>query len=122
MTPPRASDTAPRLLLAKSDAPAAHRTAADKSRASLGATSVPRRQESSSALAPRHSHRERPAAWKAIAARECRLSELGPASRRGGEWLWWWGAGSAPWMPGLIWVRDLVGVGDVMVDGSVRVE
>jgi hypothetical protein len=28
---------------------------------------------------------------------------------------------SAPWMPGLIWVRDL-GVGDVMVDGSVRVE
>jgi hypothetical protein len=28
----------------------------------------------------------------------------------------------APWMPGLIWVRDLVGVGDVMVDGSVRVE
>jgi len=27
----------------------------------------------------------------------------------------------APWMPGLIWVRDLV-VGDVMVDGSVRVE
>jgi hypothetical protein len=29
---------------------------------------------------------------------------------------------SAPWMPGLIWVRDLVEVGDVMVDGSVRVE
>lgn len=39
----------------------------------------------------------------------------------GGEWLrslvW-----LAPWMPGLIWVRDLVRVGDVMVDGSVRVE
>jgi hypothetical protein len=29
---------------------------------------------------------------------------------------------SAPWMPGLIWVRDLVRVGDVMVDRSVRVE
>jgi len=28
----------------------------------------------------------------------------------------------APWMPGLIWVRDPVGVGDVMVDRSVRVE
>ncbi len=27
----------------------------------------------------------------------------------------------APWMPGLIWVRDLV-VGDVMVDRSFRVE
>ena len=32
------------------------------------------------------------------------------------------GCWSAPWMPGLIWVRDVVGVGDVMVDGSVRVE
>jgi hypothetical protein len=31
------------------------------------------------------------------------------------------GCRSAPWMPGLIWVRDLV-VGDVMVDRSVRVE
>ena len=27
----------------------------------------------------------------------------------------------APWMPGLIWVRDLM-VGDVMVDRSFRVE
>ncbi len=39
----------------------------------------------------------------------------------GGEWLWlvvWW---FAPWMPGLIWVRDLM-VGDVMVDRSFRVE
>ena len=31
---------------------------------------------------------------------------------------WWW---LAPWMPGLIWVRDLM-VGDVMVDRSFRVE
>jgi len=34
-------------------------------------------------------------------------------------WLvgWWF----APWMPGLIWVRDVM-VGDVMVDRSFRVE
>ena len=32
----------------------------------------------------------------------------------GGSWC-------APWMPGLIWVRDLM-VGDVMVDRSFRVE
>ena len=31
------------------------------------------------------------------------------------------GSSIAPWMPGLIWVRDLV-VGDVMVDRSFRVE
>ena len=31
------------------------------------------------------------------------------------------GSWCAPWMPGLIWVRDLV-VGDVMVDRSFRVE
>jgi hypothetical protein len=40
----------------------------------------------------------------------------------GGEWLWWMVWRGAPWMPGLIWVRDLVVVGDVMVDRSVRVE
>ncbi len=39
----------------------------------------------------------------------------------GGEWLWLVGSWFAPWMPGLIWVRDLV-VGDVMVDRSFRVE
>ncbi len=42
-------------------------------------------------------------------------------SSDGGEWLclvWSW---CAPWMPGLIWVRDLM-VGDVMVDRSFRVE
>jgi hypothetical protein len=38
----------------------------------------------------------------------------------GGEWLRL-GWRLAPWVPGLIWVRDLV-VGDVMVDRSVRVE
>jgi hypothetical protein len=32
------------------------------------------------------------------------------------------GSGIAPWMPGLIWVRDLAWVGDVMVDRSVRAE
>jgi len=31
------------------------------------------------------------------------------------------GSWCAPWMPGLIWVRDLV-AGDVMVDRSFRVE
>ena len=31
------------------------------------------------------------------------------------------GSWCAPWMPGLIWVRDLM-VGDVMVDRSFRVE
>jgi len=31
------------------------------------------------------------------------------------------GSWFAPWMPGLIWVRDLM-VGDVMVDRSFRVE
>jgi hypothetical protein len=36
--------------------------------------------------------------------------------------LWSLEGWSAPWMPGLIWVRDLVRVGDVMVDGSFRVE
>jgi hypothetical protein len=36
--------------------------------------------------------------------------------------LWWSGCCWSPWMPGLIWVRDLVVVGDVMVDRSVRVE
>jgi hypothetical protein len=45
----------------------------------------------------------------------------GPVKCGGGEWLWSLGCWSAPWMPGLIWVRELV-VGDVMVDGSVRVE
>jgi hypothetical protein len=53
--------------------------------------------------------------------RACWLSELGPASRGGGEWLWWMVWRAAPWMPGLIWVRDLA-VGDVMVDGSVHLE
>lgn len=38
-----------------------------------------------------------------------------------GEWLWLVGSWFAPWMPGLVWVRDLV-VGDVMVDRSFRVE
>ena len=39
----------------------------------------------------------------------------------GGEWLCLVGSWCAPWMPGLIWVRDLM-VGDVMVDRSFRVE
>ena len=40
---------------------------------------------------------------------------------RGGEWLWLVESWFAPWMPGLIWVRDLM-VGDVMVDRSFQVE
>jgi hypothetical protein len=36
-----------------------------------------------------------------------RLSELRPVSSRGGEWLCWSVCRSAPWMPGLIWIRDL---------------
>src|SRR3954468_2937569 len=40
----------------------------------------------------------------------------------GGEWLCSLAGASAPWMLGLIWVRDPAGVGGVMVDGSVRVE
>jgi hypothetical protein len=35
--------------------------------------------------------------------------------------LWWVVLRWCPWVPGLIWVRDL-GVGDVMVDGSVHLE
>ncbi len=35
--------------------------------------------------------------------------------------MWLVGSWFAPWMPGLIWVRDLM-VGDVMVDRSFRVE
>ncbi|HME02972.1 MAG TPA: hypothetical protein VKG38_08055, partial [Solirubrobacteraceae bacterium] len=38
----------------------------------------------------------------------------------GGEWFWLVVRWFAPWMPWLIWVRDLM-VGDVMVDRSFRV-
>ncbi len=44
----------------------------------------------------------------------------GPCQAQGGEWLLSVEGWSAPWMPGLIWVRDSVRVGDVMVDGSFR--
>jgi hypothetical protein len=52
----------------------------------------------------------------------CAYLNWGLRQGLGGEWLCSLLFSSAPWMPGLIWVRDLVGVGDVMVDGSVRVE
>jgi hypothetical protein len=48
----------------------------------------------------------------------------GPPSGRGGEWLWSREApvcSIVPRAPGLIWVHGLV-AGDVMVDGSIRVE
>jgi hypothetical protein len=48
-----------------------------------------------------------------------RLSESGPLSSHGGEWLW---SGVVPIVPrasGLIWVLGRV-AGDVMVDGSIR--
>jgi hypothetical protein len=51
-----------------------------------------------------------------------RLSELGPPSSRGGEWLWGGVVGPiVPRAPGLIWVLGL-GAGDVVVDGSIRGE
>ncbi len=53
-----------------------------------------------------------------------RLSELGPVSSHGGEWLWSSPtpvAAIAPRAPWLIWVLGPV-AGDVMVDGSSRGE
>ena len=52
------------------------------------------------------------------------LSELGPVSSHGGEWLRSWRApvdAIVPRAPGLIWVLGVV-AGDVMVDGSPREE
>ncbi len=56
--------------------------------------------------------------------RLCRLSESGPPSSHGGEWLWSAVAPVAPIVPrapGLIWVHG-PWAGDVMVDGSSRGE
>ena len=52
---------------------------------------------------------------------DCCLSEFGPVSRVAANGCGGWSGAALPWMPGLIWVRDLV-VGDVMVDGSVHLE
>src|SRR5215216_3837985 len=52
---------------------------------------------------------------------DCRLSEPGPLSSRGDEWLWGGVVAIVPRAPGLIWVLGL-GAGDVMVDGSIRGE
>jgi hypothetical protein len=52
------------------------------------------------------------------------LSERGPPSSHGGEWLWSAVApvgAIVPRTPGLIWVHGLL-AGDVMVDGSIRGE
>ena len=51
----------------------------------------------------------------------CRLSESGPPSSHGGEWLWGGVVAIVPRAPGLIWVLGLA-AGDVMVDGSIRGE
>jgi hypothetical protein len=52
---------------------------------------------------------------------QCCLSESGPRSSGGGEWLWGGVCPIVPRTPGLIWVLGLV-AGDVMVDGSFRGE
>ena len=69
----------------------------------------------------RHARNGRAALVPAQGSQTLAYLNRGLPSSGGGEWLWlvgWW---FAPWMPGLIWVRDVM-VGDVMVDRSFRVE